>query len=78
MDTPQATLFEATPAAPGRFPVTRRGGIVAEGPGVASEARHGAPTGLLCRRCGSGPIAPGARCGWCGRRADRDGGLVRK
>jgi hypothetical protein len=24
-----------------------------------------------CDRCGQGPIEPGQRCGWCGRRAPR-------
>jgi len=28
---------------------------------------------LLCSGCGRGPIALGKRCGWCGRKAPKEG-----
>ena len=28
---------------------------------------------FLCVSCGRGPVRPGDRCGWCGKRAKRGG-----
>jgi hypothetical protein len=44
-------------------------GIPGAVPGSASQPLQAAPAGRLCPRCGSGPIAPGKRCGWCGQGA---------
>jgi len=35
----------------------------------APQARTVAGAGNMCRRCGQGPVRPGQRCGWCGKRA---------
>jgi len=40
-----------------------------ETPTDAPQARTGAAAGSMCSRCGQGPVRPGQRCGWCGKRA---------
>jgi hypothetical protein len=63
----------------------KRAGTAPDGPRIAQneaggtvppEAQPGGAlrgsSGLLCAACGRGPVRPGDRCGWCGKRAKRE------
>lgn len=66
--TTQLTLAIDGPPTP-RNPAV--GVEVGPGPGVAPQPRIGPVRSPFCASCQRGPIAPGSKCGWCGRRAPR-------
>jgi len=59
------------------LPAPGRGGVGRTDRGQGPEGGAGRMTTtartVLCERCGRGPIAPGKRCGWCGRKAPKEG-----
>lgn len=58
-------------------PMTRQTGLKApkplEAPTNAPQARTDAGAKCLCPKCGQGPVRPGQRCGWCGKRVKGEG-----
>ncbi len=65
MTTQLALTLEATTTQPKR----RKAPVPLEPAENAPQARTGAAAGSMCSRCGQGPVRPGQRCGWCGKRA---------
>ncbi len=74
--SPSPVLESAVRA--GRGMTHKRAGTAPDGPRIAQN-ELGAPVparrpagGPRCVSCGRGPVRPGDRCGWCGKRATRE------